>query len=540
VFRIGWRLQRTGLLSMSAFGVLYGVIQAAAYRSAAGSTVASRVAFGHEMETFGRSYTFLLPVPERLETLSGYVQWRVYGGLVLLFAVWALMSATGASRGDEERGLVDEWLSSGVGRWRYVASRVCGFTLAAAIVAAASSAAVDLTAVVSGLSIAFGALFEETLLLVVLMFCCYAIAMLLAQFPSRRAAAAGLGGLVLAGLFFVNSFGRTDESLRSLARLISPFYYVDRSTPLTPGGSFDTAATVGLLVVALGLLAIAAWLMQLRDIGSPLLRPGRHDQVAEHLPSDNRLLATPVLSFLYEQRYGLLLWVGGSAIGATYMPSVGRSMVNLVKEPGSFHAYLTVVGHGNAYLALTAYVWFGIFQLALVAFAMTNVARWSSDDNEGRLEMQLSAPVSRTRIVAERALVFMTGASVIIAVSSAAFYLSSSASGITVNVRDLAVASLTLLPFVLTFGALGAALTSRVPRAAIGLLAAVAFCSYLITIAGPLLKWPEWVTNLSAFSLYGMPLTKGVYWVGLWIMLGISASGFGVATVLMHGRDVGS
>jgi hypothetical protein len=42
------------------------------------------------------------------------------------------------------------------------------------------------------------------------------------------------------------------------------------------------------------------------------------------------------------------------------------------------------------------------------------------------------------------------------------------------------------------------------------------------------------------FSLYGTPLTGGIDWVGLWIMSGITVAGFGLATVLIQRRDVGS
>jgi ABC-2 type transport system permease protein len=219
--------------------------------------------------------------------------------------------------------------------------------------------------------------------------------------------------------------------------------------------------------------------------------------------------------------------------------SIGRTMVDLAKAPGNFHAYLTLAGHGNPYVALTGYFWFGIFQLVLVAFALTYVARWASDDNEGRLEMELSAPVSRRRVVFERALAFLIGAIAIVAVSSIAFYLSAAANNIGLHLGDLIVASLPLIPFVLSFAALGAVLTSRVPRAAIAVLATLSFLSYLITEGGPLLKWPDWVMKLSVFSLYGTPLTSGVYWTGLWILLAITVLGFGAAAALMQRREVG-
>lgn len=539
MFRIAWRLQRVGLIGMSAFGVLFGLIQAAAYRTAAGSTAASRSAFGHQMETLGRSFTALLPLPVRVDTVSGYIQWRVFGALPMLFAVWALLAASGATRGDEDRGLIDEWLTSRVGRVRYLATRLAAFAAAAAIAVAATSASIDLAVVATGFSLDVLAVVKESAVLLALTLCCYAIVLAVSQFAGRRASAAGAAGAVLTFLFFVNSFSRTNQGLRPIASVLSPFYDADRSTPLTPGGALDIAAFAVLLIATAVLAALAAWLMTVRDIGSPVVKRRERRHTATYRPSPNLLLRLPVLSSLYEQRMSLLAWTVGAAIGAAYTVSIAHSLVDLVKQPGSFHAYLSIAGSGNPYVALTGYFWFGIFQLVLVAFALVRVAAWASDDNEGRLEMQLSAPVSRGRVLGERAAAFLLGAVVIIAGSSAAFYLSALAGNIGVHLGDLVMASLALLPFVLSFAAVGAVLISRVPRAAIGVLALLAFISYLITEGGPLLKAPDWVMKLSAFSLYGTPLTSGLYWAGLWILLGVTVAGFALASALMQRREVG-
>src|SRR5882762_8325001 len=69
VFRLTWRLQRNGLIGMSAFGIFYGILQAAAYSAAAGTTAASRRAFGQATESFGRQYSLLLPLPHGVDTI---------------------------------------------------------------------------------------------------------------------------------------------------------------------------------------------------------------------------------------------------------------------------------------------------------------------------------------------------------------------------------------------------------------------------------------------------------------------------------------
>src|SRR2546423_13719210 len=150
MLRITWRLQRTGLIGMGAFGVFYGLLQAAAYNAIAGQTAAARRAFGQQMEPFGRQSSLVLPLPHGVETIAGFIQWRVYGALPILFGIWTLMSAAGATRGDEERGLVEQWLGAGVSRLRYVVSRFLGFTMSAAIAVTLTSTATDAAAARAG------------------------------------------------------------------------------------------------------------------------------------------------------------------------------------------------------------------------------------------------------------------------------------------------------------------------------------------------------------------------------------------------------
>jgi ABC-2 type transport system permease protein len=539
MLRIAWRLQRVGTFGMSGFGVLYGAIQAGAYSSAAGTSAATRAAFGRQMEIFGRQFSTILPLPVRVDTLSGYMQWRVYGALPLLFGFWALMSAAGATRGDEERGLVEGWLSAGIARGRYLLVRFLAFAIAAVISVTLTSAAIDLGAETAGSPLDVGGVVEMSVALLAITLACYGIALAIAQAPAARNAAAGMGGAVLLAMFFVNGFSRTVDSLKPVARIVSPFYYYERNSPLTPGGSFDVAATAGLLVAAAAMVALAMLLMKARDIGAPLLRRTERQHPVIHQPSSNPLLRVPVLATLYEQRLGLTAWAVGAALLAWYFASISRTVVDLVTGPSGFRAYLVLVGHGNPYVAISGFFWFGTFQLLLAVYAVTRVARWSSDDNEGRLEMVLSAPVSRWRVVAERGAAFLVGTSVVVAVSSAAFYFAAASANIDLRASDLAVSSLALLPFVLSFAAVGAVLASVVPRATVGILATLAFLSYLVTELGPLMKWPDWVLKLSVFSLYGTPLTSGVYWTGMWILLAVVVLGFGLAAVLMQRREVG-
>ena len=539
MFRITWRLQRTGLIGMSAFGVFYGLLQAAAYNSAAGTTLAARRAFGQQMATFGRQYSLILPLPHGVDTIAGFIQWRVYGALPVLFGLWALMSAAGATRGDEERALIELWLGAGVSRLRYIGIRFVGFTMAAVIAVTLTSAAIDAGAAGAGSALPVTPLLEVSLSLVALTLTIYAITLAAAQLTVSRGAAAGISGLVVGVTFFVNGISRSVDSLTPEARAISPFYYYDRSQPLSFGGTFDAAATLALLLSAGVLVGLAVWFMRLRDIGAPLIALPSRGRPYTDRPSPNPLLRVPVLASVYEQRLGVLAWGLSAALFAFYLASAGRQTVDLIQGSPGFRAYLTAVGHGDPYVALTGFFWFGIALLLLAVFAITQVGRWSADDNEGRLEMILSAPVSRSRVVLERAVALVLRLAIVVAVSSAALYLGGAAVGIHFDAGSLTVASLVLIPFGLSFAAIGAVLASRAPRATVAVLTTFTFLSYLITQLGPLLKWPDWALKLSVFNLYGTPLTSGVDWTGLWIMTAITLAGFGTAALLMQRRDVG-
>src|SRR5256714_2135298 len=293
MLRITWRLQRTGLIGMGAFGVFYGLLQAAAYNAIAGQTAAARRAFGQQMEPFGRQSSLVLPLPHGVETIAGFIQWRVYGALPILFGIWALMSATGATRGDEERGLVEQWLGTGVSRLRYVVSRFLGFTVSAIIALALTSAAIDAGAAGAGSALPLTSVLEVSLALLALTLTIYAISATAAQLAVSRSAAAGLAGLVVGVTFFVNGLSRSVDGLEPLGRAILPFYYYERSQPLSPGGTFDVAATLALFVAASLLTVLAVWFMSWRDLGAPLIQLPARPRPFTRRPSSNPLPPLP-------------------------------------------------------------------------------------------------------------------------------------------------------------------------------------------------------------------------------------------------------
>src|SRR5260221_18525 len=99
LLRLALRSHRSGGIAAAAIGAFAGLLNSLAYAQAAGASHAERVTFAHSMELLGAQLTYLLPRPLQLDTMGGYLTWRDFSTVGLVYAVWAMLAATGAGRG---------------------------------------------------------------------------------------------------------------------------------------------------------------------------------------------------------------------------------------------------------------------------------------------------------------------------------------------------------------------------------------------------------------------------------------------------------
>jgi ABC-2 type transport system permease protein len=536
MLRIGLRFHRTGLIACAAIGGLNGILQSFGFKAVAGSSEAARQQFGLQMQVLGRQISYLIPLPQHPETLAGYVQWRVFGFLPLVFGFWALIAGSGVIRGEEERGLLELWLGTGISRARLAAARATAFVLAAGAAILIACALTALGANAAGSPLPLAGLLADGAALLALSATCFAIALTLAQLVDSRRAAAGAGAILLLGLFLLNSLGRTLDGPAHF-RGLSPFFYADQTEGLSPGGQIDWASTIGLSLAAVVVTALASLAFSRRDLGSGLVRRPPVDRPPVRDPSRNPLLRVPVLATLYEQRLGLLAWMVSISLLAVFLTSLARSLADIIRSNPVLRTYIS--GQGDLSRAVIGVFWFGAVPLLLAIFAITQVSRWTSDDSDGRLELVLSQPVARSRVALEREAALLIATALIAVAGSLVASWVAQLQGIGLGVGPVILATALLLPFGLTFGSLGAALSGWIPRATVILLSAYAVAAYFLTQLAPLFKWPVWAQNLSVFYLYGTPLTTGVYWTGLWILLAVIGLALAIGLLSFQRRDLG-
>ena len=116
LLRLALRSHRGAIITMAIVSALGGAANAFGFVQIAGKTHAERLAFAHSMELIGAQFSYILPPPVQLDTMGGYLTWRNFSSLSIVFAIWAILAATGLARGDEERNLTELWLANGASR----------------------------------------------------------------------------------------------------------------------------------------------------------------------------------------------------------------------------------------------------------------------------------------------------------------------------------------------------------------------------------------------------------------------------------------
>jgi putative exporter of polyketide antibiotics len=539
LFRIALKQQRTGLIAMTLLAVVGGVLNALGFVQVAGTSQAERLAFGRSMEVLGAQLSYMLPIPERLDTLAGYLQWRWFGSMVLILGIWAVISSTGSGRGDEERGLVEQWFAAGVSRARYVATRVLAFILAAAFAIVATIGFTYLAGSGAGepLPIAGMAGVGFDLLLTTLV--CFGIGLVVAQLvTTRRAAGFGAAGLVVA-LFLINGASRTSDV--GPVRWLSPFYLYERSKPLTSEGALDLSAVSALAIAALVLIALAVTAFLQRDLGGTAVTRVSRTSRPTTAASRDPFLRIPVVALLRQQWLWIATWTFGLTVVSAFLASIIKTIIDTLTTSATpvMRAYFERAGLGG-YDSFVGAIWLSTLMLILSAYAIVQVQSWSADDAEGRLATILSAPVSRARVILERLIALLVAVGIVCAAAGTAVYLVTTSQSIDIDRSKLALATALVVLIPLAFAAIGQLLAVWRPRSALVLLSTIAVVSYFLVQFTPLFGWPEWVANLSLFSLYGMPMGGEVNWSGIAGLIGVTVVGTIGALVAVQRRDVGA
>ena len=477
-----------------------------------------------------------------INTPEGYVTSRLMElFLPLAMCIWPLLVGARLVRGEEERGIMDVLLASPLSRARLLLEKVVALVVALLVIGvliglgtAAGEAALKIHA---DLGRALLAALNASLLA----FFFAAVALLISQFTQNRGAAAGWSAGLMILAFLLDATGRTVDG--TWAKYLSPFYYYNLNRPLIPG--FDDAPLAALLLGGLSILflVVSLALFAQRDSGRAAFALQRSQANGNHLVERSLKRASRRISLraiwvraLGAQSWMAFWWLIGIVFYTSWIvlliPSIQKPFQKAFQETPLFAKLFS----DTNFLGIVVFTFSPIL---IVAFALTLALSWSSDLENGRLELQLSTPNARQRLLLERfGSVFLlallgpvlTWLSVVVGAQIA---------NLNIDQNNVMAACVSLLPLALVIIALIYALAGRLRYPLVlGLASLYIIAAFLLELLKALFTLPDWVMALSIFHEYGNPVVNGMNWPAFLGMCAVALALLVIGTIQFRLADV--
>jgi ABC-2 type transport system permease protein len=450
--------------------------------------------------------------PVSVDILGGFISWHYGTYLALLGSLWSILALSSTLAGEARRGSLEFTVATPLSRTRIALEKLGGHVVAVAV----AMALVGLAAWVAGA--AFGTMpgdevspeaaagFAVGLFVRTLM--AGSVAFALASFVGRGIAAGLAGALLVAG-YVVTSY-RTVVPVFDAVAEFSWFAWTSDHLPLA--GRWDWAAVMITLVAVVVLLGIGIVGFARRDLGvtGSIRTPT--------VPGTLLGLRGPIGRSFGEVLPMSLAWGIGVGLYALLMAAASRSFVEELQGSSIIEVVRDMVPGidlttPEGFLQML-FVDFGLVLVGLAA--ATLVAERMGDETAGRLELQLTTPLTRARWALASGAGVWLGLAVVVACLALAVVVGVTAAGgeaVTPLVGTLALAlyGLALTGIGIAVGGLfGSALAGPV-------VVVFAIGTFLVDILGPALDLPDWVQQLALSSHMGEPM------VGSWDANGIVA-----------------
>ncbi len=264
------------------------------------------------------------------------------------------------------------------------------------------------------------------------------------------------------------------------------------------------------------------------------------------------MLTSVFLKTLRDRRRGLLYWGIGLALQATLMvaffptirdmPSIAEYMEMLPAElmalfGGDFGDYTTPEGFLNG--ELFGFMYPLMLLIFTIGFASGTIA---GEEEQGTLDLLLSHPVRRWRLVAEKFAALVVSLLGIVSFFWLALLVAGTVIDMGLNPLRLAAVCFSGTLLAAMFGALALAVgCARGKKAlAMGMAGAIGFVSYMLNGLAPLVDWLEPVQKFSPFYYYNStdPFSNGLDFVHAALLFGLTLVFLVVALVTFQRRDL--
>ncbi len=466
--------------------------------------------FGSIPESMMRLFGNVDLIGAKVGTLGGYVTFKYSAIFALGTAIWSIMALSGTLAGEARRGSLDFVAAAPFGKRRIALEKLAAHLtllwLAMVVLALATTFSSNVfgdAALGDHISLLSSAGFALWIGCLAMFFggLAFALSPLLG-----RAGSAGVAGLAMAALWITNGLNVGGPLL-----LLSPFSWTFDHIPLVGVYDWPSLALVGIVGVAL--LAIGIELFSRRDLGvtAGLSLP--------QLPAAVLGVHGPTARAFGDQLPRALSWGTGLLLIGVLYTALAGSLADTISSSGGLLDSFSLLFPDADFASVGGWMQFYAELLFIAAgfAAATFVARWASDEGDGRLELVLATPLARARWVVAGGVAALLAVVVTTVLFAAGVGIGSAIGGLSSGDALLGCASLGLYAAAIVgvgFAVGGVWRTSLAAEIA----ALVVVVTYLLDLVAPPLNLPDWIHQLALTAHFGRPM------VGEWDMVGVVAS----------------
>jgi len=477
-FRI--RLDRLRILAWVVAGLFLTTMVAATWDSLY-PTAAERLSFAATLQA-APALTALLGPLQAPESTGGLTTWRVGGIALLLMGIVTVFLVVRNTRADMTTGRAELILSGRLPRRSVISAGVAPAVVLALGIGLACSTGLGFGGRGWTGALIYGASLAGSLLLFA------AVASLVAQAVNSTRGANGLGILIVTLAFIVTAIGFTRDS--SVITNLTPFGWMSNASPYAENRV--AWALLPWLVAALVFVA-SIGLAARRDVGSAWMR--------ETLgPAHAARWLSSIPALLWRVDMSLILgWIFGLFALSLFMGYLTGSMTQLIQESPQIQELMNRLAADSSASSITPLV-LAFTALGAAAYPISLLLRQAGDEAEGRLELLLSTPSRRSRILGTRLIEVLIGSIVLqvlvgVGVGTVAGFFADSRGQTLVDSIGYSVVALPAIWFI---AALTALIVAAIPRLAWLSWLALAWC-VVVGELGALMNLPEWTQRLTPY-----------------------------------------
>jgi ABC-2 type transport system permease protein len=529
------RDSRRAAILVGGVAALFVIATGAPYATSDFGTVEARKVFIASLTALPPAVRGLLGEPINLDTLGGFVSWRVGNFLPVMLGLWPVLALSGTLAGEAAKGSLDLLASTPHSRPMIALEKLAGHltavVFAMAILALAIFGVGQLFARLPGDEISFAAAVGQAALYGVMMLAAGGAAFATAPFLGRTRGL-GVGLIVLFASYLIYGYSTLSPIIEALKPL-SFFVWTAGHRPIAGVTDWPSVAALGavdMVLFAIGILAFTR-----RDLGASAnvgwLR----------LPSLPAGIAGPFSRQLAD-RFGIALaWgIGVGAYGILIVASAD-AFGKMISSVPTLQAVIKAVypdldlAQPSALLQLTFFS-FGSFIIGLAGASF--LAGWAGDEGRRRLEVVLSTPRSRASWAVRSGLGVLAAIGVVTVTIAVLIGIAIGSQGGDVVTPVAGVGILGLASAAFASVGLAAGGLFRLSLAA-GVTAFLVIATLLIDTLGAALKLPDVILDLSLYKHLGQPIAGVFDPVGIVVAVVMVVGGVALCAFGLTRRDIG-